>query len=150
MVGHRAVSLRLLTSKQPIGSFAHGLEPRALAEAGLAAAIANLPLQPGTGLQVTLSADRLPRPIETTVYYVCSEAISNIAKHASASQVHVAITCDDESVLAMIEDDGVGGADASRGPGLRGLVEHVEAAGGHLAIESPKGGGTTLIATIPF
>jgi signal transduction histidine kinase len=86
---------------------------------------------------------RLPEHVEATVFFVCSEALANIAKHAHAS--HVTITIDDagRTVVVHVVDDGVGGAEP------RSIADRVEAVGGRLAVESPRGGGTRLRAVIP-
>jgi signal transduction histidine kinase len=84
------------------------------------------------------------------VYFLCSEALANVGKYAEASQVTIDVACLDERVVVSIEDDGIGGADASRGSGLRGLGDRIEALGGELSVRSPVGGGTRLNATIPL
>jgi signal transduction histidine kinase len=83
------------------------------------------------------------------VYYVCAEGLSNVAKHASASHVRVAVTVDDGAVSAVIEDDGVGGANEALGSGLRGLADRVEATGGRVPLTSRPGRGTRLVAKVP-
>jgi signal transduction histidine kinase len=93
---------------------------------------------------------RLPQPAEVAAYYVVSEALTNAAKHARASTVHIDVTARDTLVELSIRDDGVGGADAGRGSGLIGLTDRVEALGGELAIVSPAGGGTSLHVGIPI
>src|SRR5262249_16906636 len=81
--------------------------------------------------------------------YVVSEALTNVAKYAQATGARVAVQRDDSLLVVTVADDGVGGADASRGSGLRGLADRVEALGGRLEVASPEGGGTTLRATLP-
>jgi signal transduction histidine kinase len=128
---------------------AQGLHPRVLAEAGLLGALASLAEQAPVPVEVVAPA-KLPVELETVVYFLCSEALANIAKHASASRVSVSVTTGDGQVKVLIEDDGVGGADPARGTGLRGLADRVEAFEGTLHIESPAGGGTRLAAEIPL
>ena len=128
---------------------AQGLHPRVLAEAGLLGALASLAEQAPVPVEVVAPA-KLPVELETVVYFLCSEALANIAKHASASRVSVSVTTGDGQVKVLIEDDGVGGADPARGTGLRGLADRVEALEGTLHIESPAGGGTRLAAEIPL
>jgi signal transduction histidine kinase len=82
-------------------------------------------------------------------YFVVSEALTNTAKHARASQVRVAVVRAAEALELTIEDDGGGGADPGAGSGLTGLADRVEALGGTLALDSPAGGPTTLAVTLP-
>jgi signal transduction histidine kinase len=91
----------------------------------------------------------LSEPVEVAAYYVVSEALTNAAKHASASSVWVQCDTDGQSVRVTVRDDGAGGADASRGSGLIGLRDRVEALGGTIEITSPPGRGTSLVASIP-
>jgi signal transduction histidine kinase len=128
---------------------AQGLHPRVLAEAGLPGALASLAGQAPVPVEVVAPA-KLPVELETVVYFLCSEALANIAKHASASRVSVSVTTGDGQVRVLIEDDGVGGADPARGTGLRGLADRVEALGGTLHVGSPAGAGTRLAAEIPL
>jgi signal transduction histidine kinase len=91
---------------------------------------------------------RLPEPVEVAAYYVVSEAMTNAAKHADASVVHVELDARDTIVRLVVCDDGIGGADA-RGSGLLGLSDRIEALGGTLQVTSPVGKGTTLAIEIP-
>jgi signal transduction histidine kinase len=96
---------------------------------------------------------RLPAPVEEAAYYVVSEALTNAAKHADASAVHVEVdaTADGHGVLRVcIHDDGRGGADFTRGSGLVGLKDRVEALGGRFSVQSPVGGGTRLEVTLRY
>ena len=92
--------------------------------------------------------ERLPEPIEVTAYYVVSEALTNVAKHANASVVDVRVDADDGLVRLFISDDGVGGADPDRGSGLVGLKDRVDASGGTLQLESRAGQGTSLLVKL--
>jgi signal transduction histidine kinase len=83
-------------------------------------------------------------------YYVVSETLTNVAKHASASEVDVRAQVADGALELMIEDDGVGGAEPAEGSGLTGLADRVEAVGGSIAITSPRGGGTSLRVRLPL
>jgi signal transduction histidine kinase len=83
-------------------------------------------------------------------YYVVAETLTNTAKHAHASVVHVAAEALDGSLRVSVRDDGVGGADPTRGSGLVGLADRVEALGGTLCMESPPGGGTSLRIELPL
>jgi signal transduction histidine kinase len=101
-------------------------------------------------VELAVPAGRLSAEVEAAAYFVCSEALANAAKYASASRVVVRVTADDRAALVEIVDDGVGGADPAQGSGLRGLADRVEALGGALRLESPPGGGTRLSAELPL
>jgi signal transduction histidine kinase len=145
----RAESQLNLTLEE-LRRLAHGLHPRVLTEAGLARALASLAEQAPVHVEVVASADNMPAEVEAVAYFVCSEALANIAKHASASRVSVSVTTGDGWVRVEVEDDGLGGADPARGTGLRGLADRVEALGGTLYVESPADRGTRLAAEIPL
>jgi signal transduction histidine kinase len=83
-------------------------------------------------------------------YYVVSEALTNVVKHARASEVKVSVDADGADLRLSIRDDGIGGADPRKGSGLVGLRDRVEALGGQLEIGSPAGGGTALVVTLPI
>jgi signal transduction histidine kinase len=129
---------------------AHGLHPRVLAEAGLPGALASLAEQASVQVEVVAPTLKLPAEVEAVAYFLCSEALANIAKHASASRVSISVTTGDGRVRIEVKDDGFGGADPAHGTGLRGLVDRVEALGGTLHLESPAGAGTRLAAEIPL
>src|ERR671930_2434973 len=129
---------------------AGGLHPRALAEQGLAAALASLARRSPAPVELAVRAGRLPAEVEAAAYFVCSEALANAAKYASASRVVVRVAANDRAALVEIVDDGVGGADPAQGSGLRGLADRVEALGGQLRLESQPGVGTSLSAEIPL
>jgi signal transduction histidine kinase len=129
---------------------AGGLHTRALTEHGLAAALASLARRSPVPVELAVPAERLPAEVEAAAYFICSEALANVAKYASASCVVVRVTADDHAALVEIVDDGVGGADPAQGSGLRGLADRVEALDGTLRLESPPGGGTRLAAELPL
>jgi signal transduction histidine kinase len=93
---------------------------------------------------------RLPERLETAVYFMCSEALANVQKHAQATGVDVELRIEDGSVAVVVADDGVGGAEPSTGSGLNGLRDRIEALGGRLSIDSPRGEGTRVTAEIPI
>jgi signal transduction histidine kinase len=129
---------------------AHGMHPSVLRNLGLANAIRALAAQstiPATVVEVP--AERADDTAEATAYYVVSEAMANTHRHAGASAVSIRASFERDRLLVEVADDGVGGAVASRGSGLEGLHERVEAAGGSLAVVSPIGHGTRVTATIP-
>jgi signal transduction histidine kinase len=87
--------------------------------------------------------------VETTAYYVVSESLANVGKHAEASRASVAVMHTGDGLAVVVSDDGVGGADIRRGSGLQGLVDRVEALGGRLTVTSRAGRGTRISVTIP-
>lgn len=128
---------------------AKGLHPRVLAEVGLQGALASLAEHSPLPVEF-VQAGKLSPEVEAAAYFLCSEALANIAKHASASRVSVSVATGDGRASIEVEDDGLGGADPARGTGLRGLADRVEALGGRFLIESPAAGGTRLAAEIPL
>jgi signal transduction histidine kinase len=99
---------------------------------------------------VGVPEERLPHSAEVAAYYLVSEALTNVAKYAEASFATVAVSRDAGRVTIEVRDDGVGGADASAGSGLRGLSDRISALGGTLVVDSPPGTGTTVRAEIPL
>ena len=97
-----------------------------------------------------LPTERLAEPIEAAAFYVVSESLANVAKYASASRARVDLARDDGLLVVEVSDDGVGGADADKGSGLRGLADRVEALGGRLRVSSEQGHGTTVRAELPM
>jgi signal transduction histidine kinase len=93
---------------------------------------------------------RLPERAEVAAYFVVSEALANAAKHARASVVEVQVEVRDGALAVSISDDGIGGADPSRGSGLIGLTDRVEASGGTISISSHAGAGTQITAELPI
>ncbi|MDN3354906.1 GAF domain-containing protein [Actinomadura sp. DC4] len=135
-----------------IQQISRGIYPTILTQKGLRSAIKALIRQSPVRTDLCLGVDRrLPEPIEITVYYVVSEALANVLKHAHASAAHIELTIatEKDSVRLTVRDDGVGGADLRRGSGLIGLKDRVEAVGGTIEVASPVSGGTTLTVDIP-
>jgi len=129
---------------------AHGLHPRVLSEHGLEGALEALAEDLSLPVQVEVRGDQVPERVAVATYFVCAEALTNVAKHAAAAHVAVAVTSSEGRVRVEIADDGVGGADPGRGSGLRGLADRVETFGGTLQVESTAGHGTRLAAEIPL
>jgi signal transduction histidine kinase len=128
---------------------AAGIHPSALTDRGLRAALEALATRSPMPVEIgEVPPARLPAPVETSAYFVAAEALTNAAKHARCSHVHVGVRVDNGSATVEVQDDGVGGADPSAGSGLRGLADRVSALGGRLEIESPAGEGTTVRARI--
>jgi signal transduction histidine kinase len=127
-----------------------GIHPAILSEGGLGPALRSLRRRSAVPVVLDLHAERrLPERVEVAAYYVVSEALTNAAKHAHASVVKVELDAHDAILQLAIRDDGLGGADPSRGSGLVGLSDRIEALGGTLEVTSPTGGGTTLLIELP-
>ena len=127
-----------------------GIHPAILSEGGLGPALRTLARRSLVPVELHVGTEaRLPERVEVTAYYVVSEALTNVAKHANASVVQVDVDAGDGLVRLAIRDDGVGGADPARGSGLIGLKDRVEATGGTLHVESRPGEGTCLLVELP-
>ena len=136
---------------QELREISRGLHPAVLEKRGLAPALRELVRRGSIPVQLDVRVSgRLPERVEVAAYYVVSEALTNAAKHSEASVVNVEARVAGDALRLVVTDDGAGGADPSRGSGLVGLGDRVEAAGGRLDITSPPGGGTSLVATIPL
>jgi signal transduction histidine kinase len=128
-----------------------GMHPAVLSRGGLGPAIKMLARRSTVPVELELAVDqRLPEYAEVAAYYVLAEALTNAAKHAQATLVRVSCGVDGANLCLSIRDDGTGGADSTRGSGLIGLKDRVEAVGGQLEIASIAGFGTSLSATIPL
>jgi len=127
-----------------------GIRPAILVERGLPAALDDLSRRAAlpVRLDITLSG-RLPEQVEGAAYFVASEALANAAKHSHASEVRLAASRQGDVLIVEVVDDGIGGAAAAGGSGLRGLADRVEALGGRLTVSSPPGRGTAIRAEIP-
>lgn len=128
---------------------ARGLHPLVLDSDGLAPAIRQLADRSPVPVTVAVDVERLPAGVESALYFVASEALANVAKHAGASEAAVTVVRRGDAVTLEIQDDGVGGARPSTGSGISGLADRIDAAGGTLRILSPPGAGTTIGATVP-
>jgi signal transduction histidine kinase len=143
-----ALEQELDTTRRELREFAHGVHPGALTDGGLMPALAQLSERSPIPVAVTGDVPRLTAPVEAALYFVCSEALANAAKHARASRISVEVRQDTDRVVVAILDDGAGGASPERGSGLRGLADRVQALGGQLRVESPPGAGTRVSAEI--
>jgi signal transduction histidine kinase len=134
-----------------VRQLARGIHPRILSSGGLGPALETLARRSPIPVTVDLQTDaRLPEHVEVTAYYLASEALTNTAKHSHATHVDITVAVDHRRAVLTIRDDGVGGADPSRGSGLIGLHDRVETLGGALAVHSEPGAGTVLTAQIPI
>ncbi len=128
-----------------------GIHPAILSKGGLGPAIKGLARRSAIPIELDLGiSSRMPEPVEVAAYYVVSEALTNAAKHARATEVAVRARIEDGEFHLTVSDDGIGGAVVGSGSGLIGLKDRVEALSGRLNVGSPPGGGTTLDASIPL
>ncbi|GAA3143236.1 signal transduction histidine kinase [Kribbella aluminosa] len=133
-----------------IRDLTRGLHPPVLTDRGLDAALSAVAAR--SPVPVQLRVDVPVRPsltIESIAYFVVTEALANVAKYAEAAQVEVLVIREDDVLRVEVRDNGRGGADPARGSGLRGLADRVAGVDGQLTVDSPPGGGTTLIAEVP-
>jgi signal transduction histidine kinase len=145
------VSEQLEHSLADVRRLAAGLHPRELATGGLGEALGALAERSPVPVELELELPKtLPTQAERTAYFVCSEGLANVAKYATAARAQVTVGTIGTGLRIEVADDGGGGADPAGGSGLRGLVDRVEALGGKLAIDSPPGAGTRLLAEIPL
>jgi PAS domain S-box-containing protein len=129
---------------------ARGIHPAILSQGGLAAALKGLARRSAVPVELQVQIDEpLSDEVEVAAYYVAAEALTNAAKHARASLVHMDVTTGDGTVTLMLRDDGIGGADPGKGSGLLGLQDRVEALGGAIKIVSSAGSGTCVVVTLP-
>ncbi len=129
---------------------ARGIHPAALTDLGLGPALRALAKRAPVPVEITeLPEQRLASPVEAAAYYVVAEAITNVTKYARASHVTVSVRRSRECATVTVSDDGVGGADAAHGSGLRGLADRIEALEGQFYLDSPPEHGTRIRAEIP-
>jgi signal transduction histidine kinase len=125
---------------------ARGIHPAVLTERGLAAAVALLAGRCEVPVKLSVTTERFPSAVEAAAYFVVAEGLTNVARYSEASDASVSIAHSDGRLVVEVEDDGKGGADASRGSGLRGLADRVEVLDGSISLSSPEGEGTRLRA----
>jgi signal transduction histidine kinase len=137
-------------SLEELRAVAHGLHPAVVSGHGLAVALESLAARATVPVRLDVELDgRLPEPLEVAAYYLVSESLTNIGKHAHATSATISVARCNGEVVVEIVDDGVGGADTERGSGLRGLADRVEALEGRLRVWTPIGQGTRVRAEIP-
>ncbi len=140
----------LAAALDELRELARGIHPAVLTDRGLAAAVEALVTRTPFPVEVEVPSKRLEPAVEAAAYYVVSEALTNVAKYAQASYARVRVReTVDEIVTIEVIDDGAGGADPAQGTGLRGLADRIAALDGTLAVESPAGAGTRILAEIP-
>ena len=141
----------LTTVLDELREISSGIHPAILSEGGLAPALKTLARRSPIPVMLDVRVEgRLPESVEVAAYYVVAEMLTNAAKHARASTVHVDVAGTDGALRVSVRDDGVGGADPARGSGLVGLRDRVEALGGTVAVESPRGAGTAIEVALPL
>jgi signal transduction histidine kinase len=140
----------LTAARADLAELAQGIHPRLLGERGLAAALADLARRAPVPVELRVPQERYPARVEAPVYFVCSEGLANIGKHADATRASIEMTRADGHLRVVVRDDGAGGADLAAGSGLRGLADRVEALGGRFELSSVASEGTTLVAELPL
>jgi signal transduction histidine kinase len=140
---------QLQVAVEELRELARGIHPAVLTESGLAAALEALATRLPLPVSVETDIDRLPPDVEATAYFVASEALQNVVKHAGATKAGVSASQGDGMLVIQVVDDGVGGAKLNGGSGLRGLTDRVEALGGRVRVESLPGSGTRVVGEIP-
>jgi signal transduction histidine kinase len=131
-------------------SLSRGIAPPLLVDRGLAAALEEMLAQSAVPIESRIDVPaQLPPHVETAVYFVVAEALTNVAKHSAAASASVSVIDAGSQVEVRVEDDGIGGAHPAKGLGLAGLRQRLAAVDGTLEVTSPDGGGTVLVARIP-
>jgi signal transduction histidine kinase len=147
----RSLAIDLDGVLEELRTIASGLHPAALSRGGLAPALRTLARRSPVPMVLDL---RLPEDVaesvEVAAYYFVAETVTNTTKHAEASRIDVTVERRNSRLWVCVRDDGVGGADPARGSGLVGLTDRIEAFGGTMTLDSPSGGGTTLVAQWPL
>jgi signal transduction histidine kinase len=129
---------------------ARGIHPMLLTQEGLASALKALAERAPLPVEISAPSQRFPDTVESTAYFFVTEAVTNAARHAAASVVHVAVTVAGDELTVRVSDDGIGGVNPTPGgSGLLGMRDRVVALGGRMTVTSPTGGGTTLVARLP-
>jgi hypothetical protein len=146
----KRIGVDIAAARDRLRAFAGGVYPAMLRSDGLGRAVGDLARRSPVPVTVRESAaTRYDSAIESTLYFVCSEALANVAKHAGAGHVWIELDERNAGAFVQIDDDGVGGANLAQGSGLRGLADRVEALGGRLLVGLRPGGGSSVTATVP-
>jgi signal transduction histidine kinase len=155
--GDPDLATRLQTAEQELArslaelrELARGIHPAILTQNGVGAAVRSLADRFSIPVELgTLTDGRFTPSVEATAYFVVSEALANVAKHAGASRVWIGVVDTGGRLAIDVRDDGVGGATLRNGSGLRGLADRVEAVGGWIDVRGEPGDGSTVHAEIP-
>jgi signal transduction histidine kinase len=136
---------------EELREISRGIHPAILSEGGLGPALRTLARRSAVPVDLRVDTQsRYPPPVEVAAYYVVSEALTNTAKHAGASQAEVILEEQDSTLRLSVNDDGAGGAEPRRGSGLIGLRDRIEALDGSIAVTSPAGHGTLIQVVLPL
>jgi signal transduction histidine kinase len=137
-------------AQSELRDLARGLHPVALAERGLRGALESLTV--GCEIPVTLdvAAEELPDDVELAAYFIVSESLTNASRYSGAGAIRIRVAREAGALLVEIVDDGAGGADPDAGTGLRGLADRIDALGGRIEVDSPRGAGTRVAARLPL
>ncbi|MDA4890639.1 histidine kinase [Streptomyces sp. MS2A] len=136
---------------QELRDVTRGLHPAILTEQGIEPALTTIAARCPIPVDLSVQLSQRPSPrAEAVAYYVVSELLTNIAKHAAADRAAVTVLRDENLLRLTVTDDGIGGADPARGSGLSGLRDRVRAVDGHLTLSSPVGGPTVVDVTLPW
>ncbi|HET9322679.1 MAG TPA: histidine kinase [Gaiellaceae bacterium] len=148
--GIEQARVEIAASLAELREISRGLHPAVVSGHGLAVALEQLAARAPVPVELRVEfEERLPEALEVAAYYVVSESLANVAKHAHASTARVEVVKEHDELVLEILDDGVGGADSERGSGLRGIADRVEALNGRLRVWTPVGIGTRVKAEIP-
>ena len=149
-VAYTALADELDAALGELRELARGLHPTAVTQAGLAGAVEGLAERSTLPLVVDIPDARFPPATEIAAWFVIAEAVTNAVRHARATRIVVSAKTEGEALSVTVEDDGIGGAQASGGSGLAGLSDRVAALGGRLELTSPPGSGTRVHAVLPL
>jgi len=135
---------------EDLQEISRGIHPAILSKGGLAPALRALASRSAIPVDLDITAEmRLAESIEVAVYFIASEALANAAKHSHATLIDLSLVQSDGRLVLAVRDDGVGGADPTRGSGLVGLTDRVDALGGSISVRSRQGEGTQITAEFP-
>jgi len=137
------------TARTELGELAQGIHPRLLIERGLGDALADLARRAPVRVELHVSEERVNPAVAATAYFICSESLANVGKHARAAHATIRIERVGARLVVTVRDDGGGGARLEAGSGLRGLADRVEALGGRFRLDSRPEEGTTVVAELP-
>ncbi|MGH3764102.1 MAG: GAF domain-containing protein [Pseudonocardiaceae bacterium] len=144
------IATELANAVEDLQEISRGIHPAILSHGGLGPALRTLARRSTIPVELEVRTDtRFPEPIEVAAYFIASEALANATKHSQASRIEVSLATRNGTLLLSIRDDGVGGADPSRGSGLVGLTDRVQALGGSIQVRSEAGDGTQITAELP-
>jgi signal transduction histidine kinase len=135
---------------EELRELARGIHPAVLTDRGIDSAVEALAGRTPLPVEIDRKlGERVAEPVELAAYFVVSEALTNVVKYASASRATIRLERENGHVRVEVADDGIGGADAAMGTGLRGLADRISVLGGKLEVASPPGRGTKVIAKLP-